>query len=65
MTSPEIKPSWRTHPFQPGQRIQFAGSTYIVVANHGSSGLVYEEGYPDEHIKFAWNFEGEDCVACP
>lgn len=64
MNPADTLPSWRTQPFVPGQRIQFAGCTYIVVANYGTSGVVHEEGFPEEHIKFAWSFEGEDCVAC-
>lgn len=58
-------PVWKTTPFEPGQRISFAGDEFIVVTNHGDHGMVREPGPDGQQVRMYWRFEGEDCVLVP
>lgn len=49
-------------PFKPGEVIDFCGTTFEVIENHGDKGTVKE--LPDGPIisGFPWRFEGVECT---
>lgn len=50
-------------PFRPLEIIKFADEEYVVLQNHGGSGVVkYNHEDDADTFPFRWHFEGEDCV---
>ena len=54
----------RQRSFRKGDIIRYAGETFIVQINWGTTGevLPYPTNKGDERITFRWFFDGEECV---
>ena len=47
--------------FELGDVVEFCEQKYLVISNHGTSGVVaeYSFGETGDVVKFSWEFEGE------
>lgn len=46
----------KEEPFKPGELVEFCGDRATVVENHGSYGIVDQDG---DRFKWYWIFQGE------